>query len=89
MCSQKLLGTQKLPKVRFHDLRHTCASLLLSMGVPAKLVQETLGHSTYQLTMDTYLHMIPELRNEVADRIDEAFSTTVSEGVKQSPTTIN
>ncbi len=78
-----------LPKVRFHDLRHTCASLLLSLGVPAKLVQETLGHSTYQLTMDTYSHMIPALRNEVADRMDEVFSTTVNEAVKPKEAIIN
>jgi integrase len=48
---------------------------MLSLGVHPKLVQETLGHSTFQLTMDTYSHMIPALRNEVADRMDEIFST--------------
>jgi len=68
-----VLKAAKLPKVRFHDLRHSCATLLLSLGVHAKLVQETLGHSSYQLTMDTYSHMIPALRNEVADRMDEIF----------------
>jgi integrase len=75
------LAAAKLPKVRFHDLRHSCASLLLSLGVHAKLVQETLGHSSYQLTMDTYSHMIPALRNEVADRMDEIFASTVNEAV--------
>jgi hypothetical protein len=45
-------------------------------------MQETMGHSGYQLTMDTYSRMIPALRNEVADRKDEAFPTTVSEAVK-------
>ena len=79
-----VLKAAKLPKVRFHDLRHSCATLLLSLGVHAKLVQETLGHSSYQLTMDTYSHMIPALRNEVADRMDEIFSTTVNEAVKRS-----
>jgi integrase len=49
----KALAAAKLPTVRFHDLRHSCASLLLSLGVHAKLVQETLGHSSYQLTMGT------------------------------------
>ena len=85
----QILNDAKLPKVRFHDLRHTCASLLLSLGVPAKLVQETLGHSTYQLTMDTYSHMIPALRNEVADRMDEILSTTVNEAVKPATARIN
>ena len=65
-----------LPNMRLHDLRHSCATLLLAQGVHPKLVQETLGHSTYQLTMDTYSHMIPQLRNEVADRMDEILSPT-------------
>jgi len=51
-----VLAAAKLPKVRFQDLRHSCASLLLSLGVPAKLVQETLGHSSYQLTMILFTH---------------------------------
>jgi integrase len=84
-----VLKDAKLPKVRFHDLRHSCATLLLSLGVHAKLVQETLGHSSYQLTMDTYSHMIPALRNEVADRMDEILSTTVNEAVKTSGEAIN
>jgi integrase len=78
----KVLAAAGLPKIRFHDLRHSCATLLLSLGVPAKLVQETLGHSTYQLTMDTYSHMIPALRNEVADKMDEIFSPAPSVAVK-------
>jgi hypothetical protein len=44
-----------------------------------------LGHSSYQLTMDTYSHMIPALRNEVADRMDEIFATTVNEAIKPVP----
>ncbi len=70
------LEAARLPHIRFHDLRHSCASLLLSLGVHPKLVQETLGHSTFALTMDTYSHMIPALRNEVADRMDSVFSST-------------
>jgi integrase len=84
-----VLKAAKLPKVRFHDLRHSCATLLLSLGVHAKLVQETLGHSSYQLTMDTYSHMIPALRNEVANRMDEILSSTVNEAVKRSGEAIN
>ena len=83
------LKAAKLPKVRFHDLRHSCANLLLSLGVHAKLVQETLGHSSYQLTMDTYSHIIPALRNGVANRMDEILSTTVNEAVKTSGEAIN
>jgi integrase len=84
-----VLKAAKLPKVRFHDLRHSCATLLLSLGVHPKLVQETLGHSSYQLTMDTYSHMIPALRNEVADRMDEILATTVNEAVNSPDEIIN
>ena len=76
------LKAAKLPRVRFHDLRHSCATLLLSLGVHPKLVQETLGHSTFQLTMDTYSHMIPALRNEVADRMDEIFAVPTKSPTK-------
>ena len=55
---------------------------MLSLGVHAKLVQETLGHSSLLLTMDTYSHMIPALRNEVADRMDEIFSVAAKAAVK-------
>ena len=73
-----VIAASGLPDMRLHDLRHSCATLLLAQGVHPKLVQETLGHSTYQLTMDTYSHMIPQLRNEVADRMDEILSPTKS-----------
>jgi integrase len=63
--------------------------LLLSLGVHPKIVQETLGHSTYRLTMDMYSHMITALRNEVADRMEEIFSTTVNEAVKTAPPVLN
>ena len=71
-----ILKAAGLPKARLHDLRHCCATLLLSMGVSAKMVQESLGHSSYQLTMDTYSHALPALRNEVADRMDAVFAST-------------
>ena len=56
-----------LPRVRLQDLFHCCATLLQVLGVSAKMVQETLGHSSYQLTMDTYSHVMPALKNEVAE----------------------
>ena len=49
-----LLERSGLPEVRFHDLRHTCATLLMGRGVHPKLVQELLGHATIALTLDTY-----------------------------------
>ena len=68
-----VLKAAKLSKVRFHDLRHSCATLLLSRGVHAKLVQETLGHSSYQLTMDTYSHVLPSVQKDAMEKWDDLF----------------
>lgn len=59
-----------LPDIRFHDLRHTSATLLLSANVHPKVVQERLGHSSITLTMDTYSHVIPGMQDEAADKLD-------------------
>ncbi|MGD1068548.1 MAG: tyrosine-type recombinase/integrase [Bryobacteraceae bacterium] len=66
----KITAIAKLPKIRFHDLRHTAATLLLAQGVHPRLVMETLGHSSISLTMNTCSHVIPAMRTEVADRMN-------------------
>lgn len=63
-----------LPKIRFHDLRHSAATLMLKQGVHPKIVQARLGHSTISITLDTYSHVIPEMQNEVAQIMDELLS---------------
>ena len=65
------LAQAGLPQRRFHDLRHSCATLLLVQGVSPRVVMDVLGHSQIALTMNTYSHVIPELRREAADRMDE------------------
>jgi integrase len=67
---QRILLRAGLPHQRFHDLRHACASLLLSHGVPARVVMETLGHSQISLTLNTYSHVIPALGRDAAARMD-------------------
>ena len=67
---QRLLAAASLPRMRFHDLRHGAASLLLAQGVHARVVMEMLGHSTIALTMNTYSHVIPELQREAADKME-------------------
>ncbi len=62
-----------LPHVRFHDLRHGAASLLLAQGTPLKVVSETLGHSSITITADTYAHLDREQRREAARAIDRAL----------------
>ena len=59
--------------LRLHDLRHGCASFLLAQGVPARAIMEVLGHSEIGVTMNTYAHVLPELRQEAADAIDDLF----------------
>lgn len=68
-----LLERAGLPKITFHDLRHTCASLLFSKNIHPKLVQELLGHARVAITLDTYSHMLPGMGGEAADAIGEAL----------------
>jgi integrase len=64
-----LLKKAGLPDIRFHDLRHTAASLLLVQGVQPRVVMETLGHSQISLTMNTYSHVMPVLQRETAEKM--------------------
>jgi integrase len=59
--------------VRFHDLRHTAATLMLAAGVPLKVVSETLGHASIVVTADVYAHVTPDLKREAADAMDRAL----------------
>jgi integrase len=58
-----------VPSIRFHDLRHTHASLALQAGVPAKVVSERLGHATVAFTLDVYSHVVPGLQEDAAQRV--------------------
>lgn len=69
-----LLRQAALPNIRFHDLRHTCATLLLSGGVHPKLVQELLGHATIAITLDTYSHVLPGMGDQAATAMEDALS---------------
>ena len=64
---RRLVQSSGLPYIRFHDLRHTHATLLLKAGVPIKVVSERLGHSTLGFTMATYQHVLPGMQAEAAD----------------------
>lgn len=68
-----LLEKAGLSGIRFHDLRHTCATLLLTKGVHPKIVQELLGHSTIAITLDTYSHVLPGMGDAAAGAMDEAL----------------
>lgn len=68
-----LLKSAGLPSIRFHDLRHTAATLLLGEGVHPKVVQERLGHSQISVTLDTYSHVLPTMQRDAANRLETMF----------------
>jgi integrase len=70
----KLLEIARLPKIRFHNLRHTAASIMLNNGVPPIVVSKRLGHSSVTITLDTYGHLIPEMQSGIGDMLDELVS---------------
>jgi integrase len=68
---KSLLQSAGLPDIRFHDLRHSVATLLLSIGTHPKVVQELLGHGQIGMTMDTYSHVMPTLQRDTMARLDD------------------
>lgn len=70
-----ILAKAELPRMTFHHLRHSCASLLLAQNVPARVVMEVLGHSQISLTLDTYSHVMPALMADVKDAMDRALES--------------
>jgi integrase len=68
-----LLKRAGLPDIRWHDLRHTYATLLLSRGTHPTYVQKSLGHASVQLTLDRYSHWMPSMGRNTAKGIDEAL----------------
>lgn len=65
-----LLARAGLPRIRFHDLRHTAATLMLLEHIPAKVVSEMLGHSTIAITLDLYSHVLPDMQKEATAAVD-------------------
>src|SRR5689334_338651 len=69
-----------LPRMRFHDLRHTFATLAFAQRISAREVQEFLGHSTIAITLDTYTHSVPELQRQAILRLNDALFGDEREG---------
>jgi integrase len=81
-----LLKKAGLPDIRFHDLRHSAATLLLSVGVHPKVVQEILGHSQISITMDVFSHVLPGMQQEAMSRLNDAIREGMLSGVNhESP----
>jgi integrase len=72
-CFPELLERKGLRHIRYHDLRHSHGTYLAMMGVPAKVIQQRLGHSTITTTMDIYGHVLPEMGKDASDKIGKLF----------------
>jgi integrase len=74
---KRLLERANLPsKTRLHDIRHSTATLLLSRGVPVKVVSEMLGHADVSITLSIYAHVLPDMQDGAADAMDDALGGT-------------
>lgn len=70
---ERFRDANNLPKIRFHDLRHTCATTMIAAGVDPKTVQTRLGHSDIQVTLNTYSHCLPSMNKAAGDTMDLIF----------------
>jgi integrase len=76
----RFLAKRGLPHVRFHDLRHAHATLMLLQGVHPKIVSERLGHASIGITLDTYSHVLPGMQGEAVNAFDQLFVSTEAAG---------
>jgi integrase len=72
-----------LPRIRFHDMRHTHATHLLASGVHPKVASERLGHSKVGLTLDTYSHVLPNMQADAAALVDDALQAALQSRTKK------
>jgi len=75
---ERFTAKNGLPPVRLHDLRHSNATALIQAGVSPKVVQQRLGHSDINITLNTYTHVLPEMDQEAASTIDNLLFPTAS-----------
>jgi len=84
---KRLIQEAGLPEIRFHDLRHSAASIMLNHGVAPMVVAKRLGHSKVSVTLDTYGHLIPELHDDVAQFLDDLITPVEVELVSSNIST--
>jgi integrase len=78
-----LAASPELPRIRFHDLRHSHATHLLTSGVHPKVAQERLGHSTIGITLDLYSHVLPGMQEDAAAKVDAGIRAAIERGAKK------
>ena len=74
-----LKSNPSLPRIRFHDLRHTHATHLLASGVHPKVASERLGHAQVGITLDTYSHVLPNMQAEAVELLDKKLALCAPE----------
>jgi integrase len=74
---RRFLQKYELKDIRFHDLRHSCATALLEAGVDPKTVQTRLGHADIAMTMNIYAHCTPNMDRNAAQKLDELFANAI------------
>jgi integrase len=78
---KKLLKKANLPDIRFHDLHHSAATLLLSLGIHPKVVQEMFGHTQISMTMDIYSHVLSSMQQAAVSKLNDLLSRREERGV--------
>jgi integrase len=73
----QLLEKADVPKMRFHDIRHTFASLLLQQGAPIHYVKDQMGHASITTTVDTYGHVMPNANRNAVNKLDDLAGGSV------------
>ena len=81
---KKLIATAQVPTIRFHDLRHTSATLLLANGEHPKVVSERLGHSDVGITLNRYSHVTMDMQRGAADRLDAAIGAASDKKIEHA-----
>lgn len=80
----KLEEADKLPHQRLHDLRHTCATLLLAQGVPPRTIMEILGHSVISTTLDVYGHVLPEMQRDAINTLESILGNRLDKKTEKT-----
>jgi len=70
----RLRDQAQLPKIRFHDLLHSAATILKMAGIPDEVIQKLLGHASVRTTQEIYMHLTPGAEKRAADKMDEIFA---------------
>jgi integrase len=86
----RLRDRAQLPKIRFHDLRHSAATILKMAGIPDQAIQKLLGHASVRTTQEIYMHLTPDAERRAADKMDEIFGpVAVRVAVKTTKGNVN